>query len=85
MKFQDAMINKTRRFSVGQEQDSEIHYLSIPVSNHLVDYEEHYKIDKESFHRYVEGPSCAMNFIEQCRNRQMDHLLIIKPGKHRGV
>ncbi|MGE8147393.1 hypothetical protein ACQKP7_19715 [Pseudomonas frederiksbergensis] len=84
MKFQDIAINRTEYFSIGQETDSGKFYLSIPVSNGLVDYEEYYEIDKLSFDQYLEDSSTALEFVEQCRNRKMDHLLMIKPGSNRG-
>lgn len=84
MKFQDIATHRTEYFSIGQETESGKFYLSIPVSNRLVDYEEYYEIDKLSFDQYLEDLSKALEFVEQCRNRQMDHLLMIQPGSDRG-
>ncbi|RON56318.1 hypothetical protein [Pseudomonas frederiksbergensis] len=84
MKFQDIAINHTEYFSIGQEADSGKFYLSIPVSNGLVDYEEYYEIDKLSFDQYLEDSSKALDFVEQCRNRRMDHLLMFQTGSDRG-
>jgi hypothetical protein len=47
MQFDDIFIFKSERFAVGQEQDSGKYYLSIPVSNGLVEYEEYYEITQE--------------------------------------
>lgn len=85
MKFKDTLTNKTDYFSIGQEITSGKFYLSVPVSNRLVDYEEYYEIPKACFDRYLEKPDSALEFVEQCRNQQMDHLLMIKPGSDRGT
>ncbi|MEO6677971.1 MAG: hypothetical protein ABIO21_11395 [Pseudomonas sp.] len=85
MKFQDTATNRTEFFSIGQETDSGRFYLSIPVSNGRVDYEEYFEIDQPSFDQYLQDLSKALAFVQQCRNRQMDHLLIIKPGSNRGT
>lgn len=40
MKFNDTYVNVAERFSLGIEEVSGTPYLSIPVSNRMVDYEE---------------------------------------------
>jgi hypothetical protein len=85
MKFKDVVVNRDERFSVGVEQDSGKHYVSIPVSNGLVDYEEYYEIDQPTFEGYVADPSSALEFVKRCRNREMDDRLIVKPGSKRGT
>lgn len=85
MKFKDVVVNRDERFSVGVEQDSGKHYVSIPVSNGLVDYEEYYEIDQPTFERYRAAPDSARDFVARCRKREMDHLLIVKPGSNRGT
>jgi hypothetical protein len=44
MNFQDVYVSVEHRFSLGEEQESQIFYLSIPVSNGIVDYEEYYSL-----------------------------------------
>lgn len=85
MKFNDVMVCKEQRFSLGIEEQSGKYYLSIPVSNGLVDYEEYYELDKSSFDLYRTDPAAALPFLERCRLRQADDLLIMKPGRNRGV
>lgn len=85
MKFQDVMVNRELRFSLGVEQETGKYYLSIPVANRRVDYEEYYEIDKDAFERYQADPAAAAAFLERCRNREADDLLILKPGSDRGV
>jgi hypothetical protein len=85
MKFNDVFFSKSERFSVGTEEESGKLYVSIPVSNRMVDYEEYFEIDKSTFDTYIKDPASALSFVERCRNREVDHLLIIQPGIDRGV
>ena len=85
MRFRDTHVNSSERFSVGQELDSGRFYLSIPVSNRLADYEEHYEISRECHDRYVRNLAELSEFAKKCRNRECDHLLFIKPGSDRGI
>lgn len=85
MKFKDIAISRESRFSIGIEEDSGKYYLSIPVSNQYVDYEEYYEISKELFDSFKADMNSALNFVQQCRDRKKDKLLIQKPGKFRGV
>lgn len=85
MKFNDAFVSRELRFSLGVEEESGRFYLSIPVANRMVDYEEYYEIDRAAFERYRTDPAAAAGFLERCRNREADELLILKPGKDRGV
>ena len=85
MKFNDIAINKENCFSVGIEEDSGKFYLSIPVSNQYVDYEEYYEINEEQFDEFKIEMLSALEFVKQCRERVNDSLLIQKAGKNRGV
>jgi hypothetical protein len=85
MKFNDVFFSKSERFSVGTEEESGKLYVSIPVSNRMVDYEEYFEIDKSTFDTYIKDSASALSFVERCRNREVDHLLIIQPGVDRGV
>lgn len=85
MKFNDAFVSRELRFSLGVEETSGRYYLSIPVANRMVDYEEYYEIDRAAFERYRTDPGAASGFLERCRNREADELLILKPGRDRGV
>lgn len=85
MKFKDTLINQTERFTLGVETLSGTPYLSIPVSNRLVDYEEYYEISSDSYELFLNDRSAASDFAERCRNRQEDQRLMLKPGSDRGV
>ncbi len=85
MNFQDTYVSKKKRFSIGVETQSGQHYLSIPVSNSKVDYDEYYQITPEMFGAFGADPNAALVFVEQCRCRENDELLLMKPGRDRGV
>ena len=85
MKFKDVAVNRDERYALGIEQDSGKYYVSIPVSNSMVDYEEYYEIDKDTFERYRADLGSARDFVERCRKRQEDDRLIVKPGRNRGT
>ncbi len=85
MKFNDVLVSREGRFSLGEEEQTGKYYLSIPVSNGMVDYEEYYEIDRLAFEHYRADPKAALEFAERCRNREVDELLIVKPGSNRGT
>lgn len=78
-------VSRELRFSLGIEQDSGRYYLSIPVANRMVDYEEYYEIDQATFERFRTDPDAAQGFLARARAREADELLILKPGSDRGV
>jgi hypothetical protein len=85
MKFNDTFVNKDERFTIGIEEVTGKYYVSIPVSNRLVDYDEYYEISIESYELFLRDSSAALNFVERCRARQEDESLMFKPGADRGV
>lgn len=85
MRFEDVYFSNEDRYSIGTETDSGRYYVSIPVSNGLVDYEEHYAIDTEQYKLFLANASAAISFVEACRKHEHDDLLIQKPGTNRGT
>jgi hypothetical protein len=85
MTFADTATDSEHRFSIGRETESGRFYLSIPVSNGLVDYEEYYEISTSDHNGYPANATALREFAEQCRNRQHDNLLLIRPGTNRGA
>ncbi|UOF19810.1 hypothetical protein [Pseudomonas syringae] len=79
MKFNDTFFNRDLMLSLGIEEISGRFYLSFPVSNGLIDYEEYYKIDKASFDLFHTDLIAADAFATTCRRRERDDLLIQKP------
>lgn len=84
MRFKDVALSREKRFSIGIDLQTGEPYLSIPVSNRLLDYEEYYRIPKDLFDSAKRNISSAFDFAEDCRMRRMDQFLIIPPGKDRG-
>lgn len=85
IKFTDMLVRKEERFSIGMEEQTGKYYLSIPVANCLADYEEYYEINKDEFDAFIANVAAAAEFVRQCRSREQDGRLIMKPGKDRGV
>lgn len=85
MKFTDSYFSRENRFSLGVEEATGRFYASIPVSNGIVDYEEYYELTSEQYEAYLADPSTAVPFVEECRERKHDQLLIQKPGWNRGT
>ncbi len=85
MRFSDVFVSREDRYSIGAELDSGRLYVSIPVSNGVVDYEEYYAISAEQSDVFLADRTAAIEFVEACRQRQHDDLLILKPGTNRGT
>ena len=85
MKFTDTLVQRDERFALGLEETTGKFYLSIPVSNGLVDYEEYYELDRAAYERYLADPKAALPFVQRCRAREEDARLIVKPGSNRGA
>lgn len=83
--FVDEMVSRELRFAIGVETSTGRYYLSIPVANRMADYEEYYAIDRSAYERYRADPRSAADFVNRCRKRELDDLLILKPGRDRGV
>jgi len=84
MKFNDFFVFCSERFAIGQENDSKRYYLSIPVSNALVEYEEYYELTPEEFSRFSHDLDEMRKLASECRARREDDRLIMKPGSKRG-
>jgi hypothetical protein len=85
MDFQDTSFSREHRYSLGIETESGRHYLSIPVSNGLVDYEEYYEISAADHERYGVDHPAAAAFADECRRHEHEEQLIQKPGWNRGT
>jgi hypothetical protein len=78
-------VNKAERFSIGIEGESGCHYVSFPVRNDYAEYDEYFEIDRGQFDQFQRDGAAALAFVTKCRNREKDELLIVKPGRLRGV
>ncbi len=81
----DVFVSREDRYSIGTELDSGRHYVSIPVSNGLVDYEEYYAISPQQSEAFLGDTTAALEFVEECRRHEHDDLLVQKPGTNRGT
>lgn len=81
VKLKDLYVSPVDRFSIEIEEGSGAYYLSIPVSNGFVDYEEYYKVDSDVLEKIAKDYSGFLKTVEACRNRKMDQYLLVKPGK----
>lgn len=84
MNFDDIIVFRQERFAIGQEIDSGRYYLSIPVSNDLVEYEEYYELTPQEFANFSKGLDEMRRLAAECRSRREDVRLIMKPGSKRG-
>ncbi|TDV58971.1 hypothetical protein [Pseudomonas sp. LP_7_YM] len=85
MEFTDIYFNREERFSLGIEETSGKFYVSFPVRNDMIEYEEYYEIDRAQFDLFQKDLNAALGFVTRCRHRELDELLIQKPGSRRGM
>ena len=85
MTYDDTFFSREDRYSIGLESESSRHYVSIPVSNGPVDYEEYYEIAPAQYESFLADRLAALEFVESCRKHERDELLIEKPGWNRGT
>jgi hypothetical protein len=85
VEFKDTDTSQKHRYSIGVESTSGRYYASIPVSNGVVDYEEYYGITEAQYREFLSDPGTAIDFIEACRRREHDDLLLQRPGSNRGT
>ncbi|HEX8587718.1 hypothetical protein [Pseudomonas sp.] len=84
MTFSHTYVNREEMFSLGVEETSGQFYVSFPVSSGFADYEEYYAIDAHMSERFHHDLASALQFVNRCRRRELDELLIQKPGWNRG-
>ncbi|WAJ42972.1 hypothetical protein OK015_17140 [Mycobacterium sp. Aquia_216] len=85
MKFEDTFFSSEDRYSIGVESTSGRYYASIPVSNGIVDYEEYYELTQDQYSEFLRDSTAAIAFVEACRRREHDDLLLQRPGSNRGT
>lgn len=84
MIFTDTHVNKEKRYSLGIEKNSGEFYISFPVYNGLVEYEEYYQLTTEQYDGYPENSVELEQFLNECKSQKKDELLLQKAGKIRG-
>ena len=85
MRFRDTFFSRDDRYSLGVEDATGKFYLSIPVSNGIVDYEEFYELSHQEYDQFLADGIAAARFADECRQHQRDELLIQEPGWNRGT
>ncbi|MCW2592083.1 MAG: hypothetical protein JWQ86_4510 [Mycobacterium sp.] len=85
MRFDDTYMSRENRYWLGIESESGRHYASIPVANGMIDYVEYYWISTNQYEEFMTDPKLAIEFVEACRRREHDDLLVHKPGTNRGI
>ena len=78
-------VDRVKRFALDIDEQTGRMFVSIPVCNKLVEYDEWYEVDQETFDRYKSDPTLAYEFVAKAKRRELDHLLLLKPGTDRGV
>lgn len=84
-RFIELTVNLEERYSLGRDEATGDYYLSIPVSNQMIDYEEFYRLSADEYESFAHDASTAAAFADACRKRHRDDRLILQPGSDRGV
>jgi hypothetical protein len=77
--FNTTHVIRDKWFALGVESTTGRYFLSIPVSVRIADYEEYYVISEAQYFAFVEDPVSAEPFVDGCRRREHDDLLMIAP------
>lgn len=85
MRMRAVHVDPLARFSLEVDDDTGLTYLGIPVRNTMVEYTEWYLVDRDTFATFVVHPSAAWSMVQRARRREIDHLLLLPPGRDRGV
>jgi hypothetical protein len=71
-------------FCVGVAEGGK-YYISISVSNSLVDYEEYYRAEKAVVGQHPKNIEFLKNLANKCRRRLNYKAIILTPGSDRGI
>ena len=85
MRIKPVFVDQVNRFSLEVDADSGRMFVSIPVRNMMVEYSEWYEVDSETFKKYEADPTLAQDFVGKAKRREIDHLLLLQPGRDRGI
>ena len=83
-KRRTVFVDQALRFSLDVDDETGGTFVSFPVRNEDIEYEEHYVVDAATFETYRADPRLAHDFVRRAKNRELDHLLLLKPGAKRG-
>lgn len=77
--FVDELILVDGRYSIGYEKITGDYYISFPLTNRLVDYEEYYRLTKNEHYVFLLNQIEARLFLERCYRHLEDHRMIFYP------
>lgn len=83
-RFEPAYFSDDRRYSLGNDLKTGVHYLAIPVGNGIIEYPEQYWLKPGQYDEFVSSQSAVLAFVEECRARQHDDQLVYPPSDIRG-
>lgn len=84
-RFKETFFSLEQRYSLGIDLKNDGRFASFPVTNGVVDYEEHYAIASTQYELFMTDQAAALDFINECRRREHDDLLVYRPGTNRGI
>lgn len=85
MRMTTTFVDPVRRFSLEVDADSGRTFVGIEVRNATVDYTEWYEVDRDAFARFEADPTLAHDLVDSAKRRELDHLLLLPPGRDRGL
>ncbi|MCV7101199.1 hypothetical protein [Mycobacterium palustre] len=85
MCLSDKFVSIDERYSFGIESKPGRCYVSIPVRDGIVEYEECYEITEDENTKLLHDEAAAVAFVEACRRREHDDLLVQRPGSEGGT
>lgn len=81
----ETYFSKDNRYELGRDRKTDGYYAAILVTSGVVDYYEYYGVSQAQYDEFMADEATATVFIEACRRRERDDLLLQKPGWNRGV
>lgn len=85
MGYEDTYFSREERYFLGKETESDRYYAAFPVTLGFLDYNEYYELTHSQYENFMEDSVAALEFVEECRRREHDDLLLEKPGRNRGT
>jgi hypothetical protein len=85
MTYEFTYFSSENDYWLGTDPDTGRHLLGIPVSNQMVDHIETYWLADGQYENFQENHALAIEFADECRQREHDDLLTHRPGKYRGT
>lgn len=83
-RYDETHFSASHRFSIGNDLQTGGHFLAVPVSNGVVDYDEQYHLSADQYRVFAADLNLAVEFVEACRRREHGDQLIYPPGTRRG-